>query len=159
MCLLSRTIYFLLLICVHCQNSDPYIFTASKTNDFSWIEDYISSGYDVNVLNESGLSPLMVSVDHQYFRTTELLLSNGADVNIVDDDGWSALIFACFHDDKDISELLLKSGADPHMTTNDGQSAFTFAKERSNRALYSTLRHYSEVQAGTKLSNSQLTLC
>ncbi|MDP0588117.1 MAG: ankyrin repeat domain-containing protein [Candidatus Endonucleobacter bathymodioli] len=91
-------------------DSMPYIF-----------EILIAAGANINYKNASGLTPLMIIVQHQYLNSAHnsimkliirMLLSNGADIDSMDDKkGNTALHYAAKNGNDDFVSLLLENGA------------------------------------------------
>ncbi|NEQ99313.1 MAG: ankyrin repeat domain-containing protein [Cyanothece sp. SIO2G6] len=74
--------------------------------DVERIQYFLSEDYDVNVQNESGLTPLMAVSGAGNLDLVQLLISNNADPNIFDLDGDNALGHAIFSKNWEIFRYL-----------------------------------------------------
>ena len=91
--------------------------TGSKKQPIS-AEVLINNGADVNIITNSGLTPLHVAALVCNVAVANLLLENGADVHATDQYGFTPLMKACQnglnpHDRQEMVQLLIKWGANP----------------------------------------------
>lgn len=117
--------------------ADPSIrscFTSSALhyamgcNCTTTIDLLIKYGADVNCLDSTGLTPLMIGVEHRNLELIEhLIISHGADPNYPGRGGMTALHFAVKVSDnprsyRPVVEFLLGLGADPNLQTLKGHT-------------------------------------
>ncbi|CAM4066322.1 Ankyrin repeat [Pedobacter westerhofensis] len=113
----------------------------------SLAEVLIDAGADVNLPNQSGITPLMSFAgqgNEMKYGIAELLLDNSADVNYVDHTGNTALIYAAGNTDhmsgKRITSLILeKDKSSLERVNNLGQSAMDVAIQQNNEAVVKQL--------------------
>lgn len=76
------------------------------------VHEFIESGIDINIRNESGQTPLMSSCStSSNYDIVELLIQSGADINIKDMYGNTALDYAKKAKDEKVINLLMNHGA------------------------------------------------
>ena len=75
------------------------------------IKALVSMKVDLNLTDESGLSPIHMSVIHGHVDSVKLLLNAGADTNIRARDGRTPLDYAILQKNRQIEQLLRKAGA------------------------------------------------
>ena len=73
---------------------DISIHDAAALGNNDAIKQYLTTGTDVNVKDESGWTPLHWAASKVHNKTAELLIKEGADVNAVNKDGQSPLDYA-----------------------------------------------------------------
>ena len=62
------------------------IFKYIKNNDIQLVKKHIDFGYDLNIENSLGYTPLILATLHNRIKIIELLLNVGANVDKPDDD-------------------------------------------------------------------------
>ena len=72
----------------------PHLWQIATDGNTDQLEDILARGADVNALNPSGLTPLMVAAYHGRTEMVKALIERGADVNATDSDGLTAAIMA-----------------------------------------------------------------
>jgi ankyrin repeat protein len=79
-----KKIIFTLLILIsgflNAQNKD--VFEAARTNDVKTIENFVQEGNDINLLNSSGYSLLILSVYNNNYDVATYLISQKANLDI-----------------------------------------------------------------------------
>ncbi|MBZ8179093.1 ankyrin repeat domain-containing protein [Oscillatoria salina] len=86
---------------------------------------YLDNGTDIDLEDNQGATPLMLTVQHNFLNLAELLINRGANVNynLEDKDKVSPLYTAVIRKHNEIANLLLARGAvfDPHSATFFGK--------------------------------------
>jgi ankyrin repeat protein len=97
-------------------------------------------GVEVNGLDGSGRTPLMLAADNQGFvpdEVMELLLNKGAQVDLQDPQGDTALMIAAKAGSMSGVQFLLTKGASVNSKNNQGQTALKLARViHENKKLY-----------------------
>ncbi|BFZ03468.1 hypothetical protein BsWGS_06507 [Bradybaena similaris] len=116
----------------------------------------------INIQNNEGLTPLIVSVKKGNVVIMKKLIENGADVNIKDNNENAALhhlLIVCPYDKEEILTFLLKAGSQVNCQNKDGLSPLMLAAKKSNSSLMSKLLDAgAEVNAVSKNNNSQTAM-
>ena len=132
-------------------NQNPKIFNSRKifalaaanTPDARVIQFLVDKGYDVNQVDETGITPIFSAASSngnpEILRS---LVAKGADVNRTDDIyGTTPLMAAAyFQRNPDIFKTLLSLGADPTLRDISGQTAADYAKRSNSEEVISLLR-------------------
>lgn len=100
----------------------------------------ISKGCQINTWSENNGSPLLQSLDHEYFPLAEQLINAGAELSIRDDKGWTPLIWAALTGREKVVDFLLSHQADVHPCNNDGWNAITGAYVKGHLSIVEKLR-------------------
>ncbi len=107
---------------------------AIHEGDWNEIENYITTGGDVNIQNGEGDSLLHFAVEKQKYEIIDLLLDHGADINIQNDYGETPLHTAVelfiedegygeqYLEDADLIKFLVNHGANIHIKNEDRKS-------------------------------------
>ncbi|KAK3714015.1 hypothetical protein LTR37_008044 [Vermiconidia calcicola] len=88
------------------------LFNFAREGKTSELQQYISAGIPVNLVNHKGDTLLMLASYHGHLETTNMLLSNGADPNMLNERGQSCIAGAVFKGDDEIVKAILEKGAD-----------------------------------------------
>jgi len=114
--------------------NESALFEAVKNVDIPKIQQLISYGVDVNIVNYSGATPLVWAINECHKDIVELLLSKGAKVNTVDNaSGMTPLMWAAHRCNSDIIELLLSKGADVEIKDKNGKTAWIWSVVNRNK--------------------------
>ncbi|HYM21688.1 MAG TPA: YbhB/YbcL family Raf kinase inhibitor-like protein [Vicinamibacterales bacterium] len=87
----------------------------------------IAAGADVNEMDATGMTPLMVAASQGQTAIARLLIAAKADVNAAGDDGTTALMRAASANRVETLNVLLASGARVDAKTNGGMTALMVA--------------------------------
>lgn len=93
-------------------------------------EDMI--GFDINLRNGQGITPLYIASQYGFIELIELFLQQGADVNIPCHRGTTPLFAASSVGFADVVEYLLNHKADLHVADVDGTTAFHMACQNNH---------------------------
>ena len=88
------------------------ILDAAKGGNTALVKQHISTGADVNVKNELGMTPLFLATGMGHKEIAELLISKGADLNAKDKNGGTPLHIASSRGQTEIAQLLIASNAE-----------------------------------------------
>ena len=102
--------------------SDAVLYGQAKT-----VQQLIAAGADVNEIDATGMTPLMIAASQGETAIARMLLAAKADVNAASEDGTTALMRAASANRVDAVNLLLSSGADVDAKTNGGMTALMVA--------------------------------
>lgn len=98
--------------------SESKFLGAVGRGDTKAVKDYLDMGYNVNLQDEPGMTPLHHAVNGNWngtnLETIQLLISRGANVNAIDDTHHTPLHMC---NNKEIAELLIDSGANVNAKT------------------------------------------
>jgi len=113
------------------------VFVAADTGRLKQLLKYIDEeGFDVNVCNEGGYTPLGYAVSSHHKRIVAALIARKADVNIPNAQGWTPLTMAAIVNDGEIFKMLLQAGADPYVRSKSGETLREIAhKNDADRVL------------------------
>ncbi len=87
----------------------------------------LPAGFDVNVKNMSGDTPLILAARKEYKEVVALLLEKGAPINEKNYRGWTALMYAASSGRQETVALLLKNGASINENDSSEFSALSLA--------------------------------
>ena len=98
------------------------------------IEYLLSLGVKVNMVDNSGQTPLMCACrDGDRLDNIKTLIKQGADIHQINNDGWTALHYAARYAKSDIIEYLLSLGVKVNMVDNSGQTPLMCACRDGDR--------------------------
>ena len=93
----------------------------------------LTFGADVNLLNETGKSALMIAIEKESIAISELLIQR-AQLDLQDNSGQSALMIASNNGNVTATERLLNAGAKVDLQDKDGQTALILASYNYGRS-------------------------
>ena len=102
------------------------IFTYIKNNDIKSVKNYIDSGYDLNIQNNDGNTPIIYSTSNNKIEIVKLLLNSGADIDKQTNLGYTALILAAYTNNRETVEILLDYGADEFILNDENKSFYDY---------------------------------
>jgi ankyrin repeat protein len=109
---------------------ESLLHMAATANDLLLAKKLITAGSDINLPDESGVTPLLISIRNHNFELAEYLLETGADPNIDSYENITPLMVAVVEEKIEFVKLLLKYGAKVNQTTPKGVSALVIANVR-----------------------------
>lgn len=98
---------------------------------------------DVNIVDQSGMSPLHYAAYRRDFLLMSLLIESDANVNLQDTHGYTPLHKSIWSEEKVCVDLLLSSGANPTLQASDGSTALHLAIKLNNLSIVKTILKYS----------------
>lgn len=104
------------------------------------IEDYIYGGFDLDVRDKYGKTPLLVATDQGYNSIAESLLKYGADPDVVDlPTGFSPLMLASWIGNKSLVNTLIKYQAKVDTLSHWGCSPLSLAMGSNHKSIVKIL--------------------
>lgn len=105
--------------------SEKRLLNAVKNGHINWVKRCLSRDVSANLIDDDGLSLLMIAADQGNLSIMQLLIDHGADVNYASKGeicyDWTP-IFHCLGREEAL-ELLLKNGANPdHQLSFNGKT-------------------------------------
>lgn len=87
------------------------IHSSARSGDMDAVQGFVSKGINVNIKDDNGNTPLIISAGYGHIGTVEYLLSKGADIHIKGANGYTALMYAAERNQDKIVTLLIDKGA------------------------------------------------
>lgn len=110
------------------EGRNALLINAAKAGKLWKVKLFLSTGADVNAVDNEGKTALMYAAQNGHTRVADRLLqARDIKVDIQDDEGVTALMSATIHGNKDIVKIL-KDKADKTLTARNGFTAYDFAK-------------------------------
>ena len=103
---------------------------AVARRDSVWIDFLYQQGTNVNIADNTGVTPLMLAVQLGFVEGVSKLLGHGARVDVTNNSGETPLMFAVHGRNTELMRVLLEAGADPDRYDNSGRSARNYARLR-----------------------------
>ena len=103
------------------------LLDATESGNIRRVQELLDSGVDINIVNDYGMTALMLASMYEHIDIVRLLLEKGAGVNIRDEGGYNALMWASVRGYTDIARLLLETGANVNLQNEDGYTALMLA--------------------------------
>lgn len=104
-------------------------------------------GFNINLPNGNGITPIYMASQYGFTELIELFLQHGADINRPCHKGTTALFAAAAVGYADVVEYLLSHGADIHAVDNEGTTAFHLACQNNFVDVVRLLLSYSQSQS------------
>ena len=115
---------------------------AARHGIYTWINDLMKEGADVNVRNQHGETPLMAATFHENIPIMDMLIDYGGDVNAyVDANSETALNYAARQNCGKAMELLINKGADVNTRDQHGDTPLMVAAFYGNAPIMEMLIH------------------
>jgi len=120
---------------------------AADDGDIGEMKRLVAAGYDMNMFDDLGWTPLHHAVKGEHYKAALWLIEQGADVNANDEQriGETPLGDAVRGDYPEMVELLLRKGADPDITGWMANTARLRAERRNDeegRQIAALIRRY-----------------
>ena len=97
------------------------------------IKNYIDSGYDLNIQDECGYTPLIYAAYNNHIEIVKLLLNANANIDKQTNNGYTALIYAARKNNKEIVEILLDYYADEFILTDENKSFYDYLSDENKQ--------------------------
>ena len=127
-------------------------FKALREKNNKTVRSLISSGIDVNMLDDYGDPAIFVAIDNDDYKNVKYLINNNADINLRDHDGQTTLMHAAFIGSLEIAELLILNGVEVNTTDLLGQTALMMAAQSNKGKMGELLLLYG---ANTNIIDSK----
>ena len=108
------------------------LLSACENGDREMVNLLLAKGAKMNVADESGRSPLYISLTGSHFGICDLLVQKGVDINFKDQDGNTPLAKSVSRGNPDNLVWLLKHGASTEIRNQTGETALMMAAACGN---------------------------
>jgi len=112
--------------------NDEKLFKAAKIGDTETVKMLIEMGADVNVRDDSGLTPLYWASLRSFTDIAKILIEMGADVNVRNKDGYTPLYWVSSEGHTEIAKMLIEKGADVNTKNEDNETPLQSALEKDH---------------------------
>lgn len=127
-----------------------FLHSAEK-NDRKVVGAFLSGGAQVDVCDERGWTPLMISSFNGNEEIAELLINSGANIHVRDKSGYGPIHWAAFNGYNHVVSLLLRRGADVNAQSLHGWTPLLQAATRGHALTCRILlEHGAQVNLGSK---------
>jgi len=103
------------------------IFSAARTNDTTYVKQYVQNQGVIDTANGRGFTPLILAIYNDSYEVAQLLIAKGANVNAQDKSGNTALMGAVFKAYPRMVTLLLGNKVNVNQQNFNGATALVFA--------------------------------
>lgn len=143
--------------------NQPYgretMFQAVSTRDLQAVRHALEDGLDIDIVDETGNTPLQYSALIGDTAMVSLLLDNGAQIDRQTTLGMTALMTACANNQAKVVRLLLARGANPHLSARlPAKNALQFAEGNGARDAADALREHLGLVAAPDDGPSRCTV-
>ncbi|WP_051396236.1 ankyrin repeat domain-containing protein [Ignatzschineria larvae DSM 13226] len=118
---------------------------AAQTGDLEAIQQYLQAGGDINALNRTEESAILIAAKHQQYDVVQFLIEQGADINLQDQICFNPFLWGCIHNDLKLVEMMLNAGADLKRLTRFGGVGITPAAEKGHLEMVQLLLEKSAI--------------
>uniref|UniRef100_A0A8W8J7B6 Chromo domain-containing protein n=1 Tax=Magallana gigas TaxID=29159 RepID=A0A8W8J7B6_MAGGI len=124
--------------------TDAKFQQAVTEGDYQAVRRALSSSkrYDVEAVDDLGITLLMYAAQSGFDDIAELLVSNGADINAQQKNGTTSLMLACEHAYICTVALLVELGAKINVQQDTGETALMKAVKRGHKQIVKFLLEY-----------------
>ncbi len=137
--------------------SDSLLHIAARNNKFKIIRFLQRIGFDLELVNELGETPLLKAVIHQSWDAATTLIEMGANIMARDNEGYDVLVYAFDNEDIQGVEILLDKGSDIHFKDISGTSLLHIvAMNGYKNGLRFLLKHNIDLHARDNYGNNAL---
>ena len=112
---------------------------AADANNRKAVGLYLSAGFPVDIADERGWTPLMISSFNGNEEIAQLLIQSGANVNVQDTAGYGPIHWAAFNGYANVIKLLVVKSADVNAQSQHGWTPLLQAATRGQLAACSAL--------------------
>lgn len=95
-----------------------------RTNEFT---NMLSSGMDINISGNGGITALIISVQARYNPQIRFFVENGANIDQPDEEGNTPLYYAVGNNNREIVLYLLQNKANPNLRNNKNRTPLSYA--------------------------------
>jgi len=120
--------------------SCPPLYLAAMKNQLKVLTYFVELGYDKDVVDLGGRTPLMEICGGGLVEIAEYLLDQGCKIDSVSYNGYTALHWAAMTGDLDVAHVLFRYGAKLDIQDNDGETAADVAIRRGHHAFADAVR-------------------
>ena len=118
---------------------DKFLISVKTGNEHA-IKLLIPKEAGTNMVDETGMTPLITTVQNGYEYVAQLLLAGGAEPDIADDrDGMTPLFIAAYKGYQNLIRLLLNKGADINRGDKNGSTPLYWAAQQGHKRTVSLL--------------------
>jgi ankyrin repeat protein len=108
-------------------NPPGSLLDAVIKGSYSWVDQFITEGQDINQKDKNGDSPLHLAIVYGHTDIVRLLIHKGADVSMKGHRGDTPVMVAIDYGQSRALEMLLKKGADMDQNNHYNHHPFTHA--------------------------------
>ncbi|XP_046849343.1 protein phosphatase 1 regulatory subunit 12A-like isoform X2 [Xenia sp. Carnegie-2017] len=145
------------------EKRNEILINASKKGDHHVLSTLISTGADVNYVDNHGNTSLFYAASRAYLPCVALLIEKGADCTLTNKHGWTPLHFLALSNGKDESvlecaDLLIQMGTQVFALTEHGETAGDIAEQNEENRLLLKILRAAEVEEAVQVLSSKTTL-
>ncbi|AIJ09760.1 MULTISPECIES: ankyrin repeat domain-containing protein [Edwardsiella] len=130
------------------QQLNDYLWNAARDGNIAVINDFISTGYNMNVQDSHGYTAVILAAYHGHQEIVTRLIHAGADPCLRDNRGNTALMGAIFKGEISIARRLIAAKCSPDIQNKAGQTA----------AMYASLFQQHELLAKLEARGADMTI-
>merc|ERR1719378_1949298 len=122
------------------QDASVSLHDAARGGDLAKIQEFLSSGKDVNARDFKGVTPLGYAVGHDQLSAVKVLIDAKANLDEVDSVGNSAVHFAAGYGRVKVLEHLLARGANASKVNQMGLTPLAAAQQNNQQQAVAILQ-------------------
>jgi len=109
------------------ENEFDMLYDIAKTKDKEALQNYIESGFDLNIVNKTGMTVAFYCLNNYKYESGLFLINAGCDINIHDIYGDTLLTLCCYNRNFNVKNLsvikaLIDKGCDLDVQNKDGMT-------------------------------------